>query len=595
MRNKLILLFGLLCAFAINVEARTRFLMYSTDGATTVMANLSGTSTKALKGCAGGTVSVYISGTSTPATIYSTEAGTAKAYTWTLASNALIDFWANDGEYKLIQSGGGCTTRIWDNIVLGSGSISVPVTGLGAVCDGTTDDTVAIQAALDVVGPHRVDFPAGTCKTTDTLTISQDRIALQGLGKQSSVLNIVPTANGKIGLSLVGSAVLYQVSVKGLTIKSTDTTYAKTALQATDTSELLLEDIAIGPNFTGGTAISPFTGAGSVGIKLRGRELTTISRVDSSADIPLWLADNPNSTLDVDHLHVEDFYGIAAGTNPVIYVSSGVNLTNVTFDGYQAWVSGKYGLYWIDTTSTIPSFELSITGLRYEQPTARGWIIDIEHNQALYGFQLRNSYGGSVLTTDGVKLRKVRRVLFDSYSYNGTGVAFDVDSTVTEGFEGRNVSAEVGSTISTTGLSRVSATGPPLGGGYPTWHTFRYDPTAAGLIAAGYCFELMGLNKCGGSGTVASTDTVSLPSLGGVAGLLGRVTVVVSGATKHASCTVSYDAAQPQVEATSNASYCTIGNTAGAFCIHWSSASSIVLRNNLGESVKYWYEVTQIP
>ena len=60
----------------------------------------------------------------------------------------------------------------------------------GAVADGSTDDTTAIQAALDkVAGVSTVLFPAGTYKVTSTLTVSSGGIAL--LGEASRVTTIL--------------------------------------------------------------------------------------------------------------------------------------------------------------------------------------------------------------------------------------------------------------------------------------------------------------------------------------------------------------------------------------------------------------------
>ena len=64
----------------------------------------------------------------------------------------------------------------------------------GAVADGSTDDTIAIQAALDkVAGVSTVLFPAGTYKVTSTLTVSSGGIAL--LGEAARVTTILHSGN----------------------------------------------------------------------------------------------------------------------------------------------------------------------------------------------------------------------------------------------------------------------------------------------------------------------------------------------------------------------------------------------------------------
>ena len=57
----------------------------------------------------------------------------------------------------------------------------------GAVCDGVTDDTNALQAALSYANAHGValTIPQGTCKTR---ALSWHGESIGGLGKQVSAL-----------------------------------------------------------------------------------------------------------------------------------------------------------------------------------------------------------------------------------------------------------------------------------------------------------------------------------------------------------------------------------------------------------------------
>jgi len=68
---------------------------------------------------------------------------------------------------------------------------TVSVKDFGAVGDGVADDTAAIQAAIDAVGAAgggSVYVPVGTYKLTDTLTVTNDYVALVGDGSSASVL-----------------------------------------------------------------------------------------------------------------------------------------------------------------------------------------------------------------------------------------------------------------------------------------------------------------------------------------------------------------------------------------------------------------------
>ena len=69
---------------------------------------------------------------------------------------------------------------------------TVSVKDFGAVGDGVADDTAAIQAAINSVGSTGggcVYFPAGTYKTSSTLTIAANGIYLLGTGQLSSSIS----------------------------------------------------------------------------------------------------------------------------------------------------------------------------------------------------------------------------------------------------------------------------------------------------------------------------------------------------------------------------------------------------------------------
>jgi hypothetical protein len=86
----------------------------------------------------------------------------------------------------------------------------ISVKDFGAIGDGATDDTVAIQAAIDS-GNSAIFFPSGTYLVSDTLTISQSQFTLYGDGglKSSPVIEAatntfaIITANGATPQSLL--------------------------------------------------------------------------------------------------------------------------------------------------------------------------------------------------------------------------------------------------------------------------------------------------------------------------------------------------------------------------------------------------------
>lgn len=354
----------------------------------------------------------------------------------------------------------------------------VSVKDFGAVGDGVSDDTVFIQAAIDsfTAGRGTVYFPPGTYKVTSQITVSKDRVHLLGAGSWATQLLFLPTAAQTCVKLSAGAAVLYQGSVKGLAFYSTDSTWAKVAVDMVDTSGYLLDDIVVG----GSVVAVPGSifwsgGAGSTGLLLRGREACKLSRLYMFADKPIRISDNPNDSIDIDHFHFEDTY-LGAANNPCVTIDSGVNLTNVTFDGYNAWVLGTDGLYWVDTTTAQVSQTLVLRGIRFEQgQSAASWCIRIEHNSQLQGLSIEDCQGG--FERNGIKLRKCLGVsMRNNLNSGGAGrTVLDVDSTV-NGLDLHECFWQAASTANMTGQVLVWGTPNPTSSA-PLPPTARYQST----------------------------------------------------------------------------------------------------------------------
>lgn len=77
---------------------------------------------------------------------------------------------------------------------------SVSVKDFGAVGDGVTDDTAAIQAAIDsLVTGGTVVLPTGVYKTTSTLTLNVEGVSLVGEGGLSGHFPVVVGSSGVVG------------------------------------------------------------------------------------------------------------------------------------------------------------------------------------------------------------------------------------------------------------------------------------------------------------------------------------------------------------------------------------------------------------
>lgn len=331
----------------------------------------------------------------------------------------------------------------------------------GVVGDGVADDTAAIQAAINAVGANsEIYFPAGTYKITSTITISNQRVHIVGAGAHATKFYFVPSANDTLLEFTAGANVLFQGSLRNLLLYSDSSAHTKIAIDLVDTSGYLLENIVIGGELVVPGKGSFWGGTNSIGLRVRGREFGMVRNLYCYADRPLLIAANPNGSISIDHFHFCDCY-LTANANPNVEIDTGVNLTQVTFDGAQAWVSGTTGLRWVDTTTAAVSNGLSLRNVRVENGTSTAaYCIDIQHNTQLQNLSVGNCYfeGGR----NGIRLRKcVDAVIFESYYVGAAGrTSLDVASPV-DRFELRDMFWQAGSTASILGLTRLWSTSHP--------------------------------------------------------------------------------------------------------------------------------------
>jgi hypothetical protein len=400
--------------------------------------------------------------------------------------------------------------------------ISVKDAPYNAKGDGMTDDTTAFIAAIVDAALVRgtVFVPAGTYKITSSLTISTHRTRIQGMGKQASIINFVPKTTASCFRFSTGiDAELVQCSIRGIGFSSTDTTSKKTAIELVDTTELRIDDVAI----------YPWTGSNSIGLWLRGRELTHASDISIHADQPIKISPNPNSSISCDHLHVQDAYLIPLSTNPCILVDDGVNVTSMTWDGQQAWVGGTYGIYWKNTVSPIASQYLRFANVRREQAAlAAGQAFFIASSKGQIQSVVIDDVGLDV-AQNGIYLRGVLYASLRNVNYPSSSMeALNVDSTVHE-LAVHNCQWQTGATASTGGMTEVwgirSKSGPrPL----PSTGSFQSN---AGNQWVG-AHRLGGTRTYSYSGSVPDGGTLDLIA---IADANGRTAAVVTVAAYSAA------------------------------------------------------------
>jgi hypothetical protein len=96
-------------------------------------------------------------------------------------------------------------------------------TDFGAVGDGSTNDTAAIQAALDALEGTGgiIFFPPGTYKITSALVIYQE-ITLIGCGRGVSIITSAHTGNGITSTWPINSSTIANIYIRDLTIQNTN-------------------------------------------------------------------------------------------------------------------------------------------------------------------------------------------------------------------------------------------------------------------------------------------------------------------------------------------------------------------------------------
>lgn len=131
------------------------------------------------------TVTVYLAGTTTLATLYADTAGTAKANPFTASSVGQWFFYAEGGSYDVMFSGGGISAPF----TLGDFSIRHDIlecTDYGVTGNGTTNDTTALQRCITAATEGSTVHISGTPLITSTISVSTGNIRITGQGQDTN-------------------------------------------------------------------------------------------------------------------------------------------------------------------------------------------------------------------------------------------------------------------------------------------------------------------------------------------------------------------------------------------------------------------------
>ncbi len=282
----------------------------------------------------------------------------------------------------------------------------------GAVGNGQADDTVAfLKAARAGVN---VFIPAGTYLLTSQVTIPTG-VEWFGAGTKT-VLLFRPTAAATCIAISAGTNQAVNNIFRDIAFYSDDTTYTKVALDLVDVSSCAVENIYVYGTGTGYVAGPFWSGNGSIGIRTKGREISTVRNVRIVADYPVYIAANPNTSAtdgeDMDHWVWDTCYLVANG-HYAITVANGLGLMETRFDN-QAWVGGTGGFSMNDTrvAPTITSRGISFSQVRGEQCSdANGYWFNITCTQPALTIGITKALGAA--TAQGISVNGCLQLVMD--------------------------------------------------------------------------------------------------------------------------------------------------------------------------------------
>ena len=154
MAGRILWLLLVVCLWSGIAIARAKVQGIASTGGTVIVTVGLNSTTKSITSFPSCTVTVFLAGTTTPASIFSDNVGTAKANPFTANSDASWSFFVDDGHYDVKFSGTGIVTpfTLSDIVVVESGQASLKQ-GTAPI---VTASTIQLQAPASVTGYNLV-------------------------------------------------------------------------------------------------------------------------------------------------------------------------------------------------------------------------------------------------------------------------------------------------------------------------------------------------------------------------------------------------------------------------------------------------------
>jgi hypothetical protein len=316
---------------------------------------------------------------------------------------------------------------------------SVSVKDFGATGNGTTDDTIAIQAAINTANlTGRVVYaPPGNYKITGTLNIYYDGLKLVGDGELGTKFNFYPTTDNQKLFNIYHASgtgsydYIYDIHLENFGVALEGTSHPAVAFFTRNGSNISFNHIGV-------WQWNDATGQ-SIGLQTQGREYLIVDNTTIVADLPWSLEKNPDypsDTEDCDFCHVSNSSFVAVSTQPSIKIADGAKISNVVIENTSLG-SGSYGIYWSDTTAASHSHDITIRNVRWEGSTnATGYSVYINRAgaQPLTGLTLDGLMEANAGITNGIYLHgnisggELTNTTCQ-YGYSGS-TCIDINSTV---------------------------------------------------------------------------------------------------------------------------------------------------------------------